>query len=393
MLANMMGSPAKSETNNDNALIADGTMVVNYASLMGMGSTMPATTVDKSTGNLSADDQQSANRQNATGLIQLDISNLLQLGKAVAPNAQADASTEGDEQPAAATTDTANILKQQLAALVSKSGQATKEPSATIESSTTADTTQANALHPTLSKDALDNTLNKLLFGNKPQTENALNNLLTPGNGAQSGDGTSIFTKIVAAAANADNDGQLGQSLEQSPGHSRDAQGLSQLDTDSSSLSSVHANTPKSSFHAVTGNESVAKSQRLLQINDTTFSVLRKSDNSLEIRVEPDGIGKLDIGLSVDKGVVHAQISATDPAGKELLEKNLRHILDALAKEGISVGGFSVSLKDRREELSKDGKDTQNGDAAESAAVEAKSSGKPTPVNYYKNNGKINIFA
>ncbi|MBF0608120.1 MAG: flagellar hook-length control protein FliK [Magnetococcales bacterium] len=391
MLANMMGSPAKSETNNDNALIANGTMVVNYASLMGMGSTMTTT----ATGNLSADDQQSANLQNATGLIQLDISNLLQLGKAVDLNAQTAASTEGDEQPAAATTtDTANILKQQLAALVSKSGQATKEPSAKIESSTTADTAP-----PTLSKDALDNTLNKLLFGNttgKQQTENALNNLLTPGNGAQSGDGTSIFTKMVAAAANTDNDGQLGQSLEQPPGYSMDSQGLSQLDTDSSSatsLSSSHSSTARTSFHAVAGNESAAKSQKLLQINDTTFSVLKKSDNSLEIRVEPDGIGKLDIGLSVEKGVVHAQISATDPAGKELLEKNLRHILDALAKEGISVGGFSVSLKDRREELSKGGKDTQNGDDVGSAAVEAKSSGETTPVNYYKNNGKINIFA
>ncbi|KJU83469.1 hypothetical protein MBAV_004337, partial [Candidatus Magnetobacterium bavaricum] len=169
MLANMMGSPAKSETSN-NALNSESALVVNYASLMGMGSAMTQSTTTKPigqtdvSGNPSADNLQTANKPNETSMIQLDISSLLRLGACVnslqpnvqvnglQPNVQVNGlqpnatSTEGDEQTSAAATtnDTANILKQQIAALVSKSGQAQKEPSATPESSTSASTTTAS---------------------------------------------------------------------------------------------------------------------------------------------------------------------------------------------------------------------------------------------------------
>ncbi len=67
--------------------------------------------------------------------------------------------------------------------------------------------------------------------------------------------------------------------------------------------------------------------------------------NRLAVSLEPEGLGKLNINLSLDRGMVNAQIQAADPAAKNLLENNMQQIMDTLMREGLNVGGFSVSLK------------------------------------------------
>jgi flagellar hook-length control protein FliK len=71
-----------------------------------------------------------------------------------------------------------------------------------------------------------------------------------------------------------------------------------------------------------------------------------RDNNRLAVRLEPDGLGKLDMDLRLHKGVVTAQIQVADDATKTLFERNAQQIVDALVREGISVGGFTVSLKD-----------------------------------------------
>ncbi len=71
-----------------------------------------------------------------------------------------------------------------------------------------------------------------------------------------------------------------------------------------------------------------------------------RDGNRLAVRLEPDGLGKLDMDLRLNKGVVTAQIQVADDATKTLFERNAQQIVDALVREGISVGGFTVSLKD-----------------------------------------------
>lgn len=69
--------------------------------------------------------------------------------------------------------------------------------------------------------------------------------------------------------------------------------------------------------------------------------------NRLTVTLEPDGLGKMDINLSLDKGALHAQLQVSDEAAKNLLEGNISQILDTLTREGLNVAGFSVSLRDR----------------------------------------------
>jgi flagellar hook-length control protein FliK len=87
---------------------------------------------------------------------------------------------------------------------------------------------------------------------------------------------------------------------------------------------------------------------RQFQFGENAFVLTRKSDTSVEVTLAPPGVGKLEIEVVLDKGIVHANITAADPAGREAVARSLPHILDALARDGLAIGGFTVSLKERR---------------------------------------------
>jgi hypothetical protein len=79
------------------------------------------------------------------------------------------------------------------------------------------------------------------------------------------------------------------------------------------------------------------------------YAVSKKGDASIEISLEPDGIGEIDIELVLDKGVINAQINVSENMGKEFIEKNLDNIMRALINEGLHVGSFSVSLQNKQD--------------------------------------------
>lgn len=79
--------------------------------------------------------------------------------------------------------------------------------------------------------------------------------------------------------------------------------------------------------------------------NDGLFTVIRQDQKTIEVRIEPDGLGKMDIRLSMDKGHISAHINASESIGKEVIEGNLRNIVSKLAGDGINVGSLSVSLR------------------------------------------------
>jgi flagellar hook-length control protein FliK len=77
---------------------------------------------------------------------------------------------------------------------------------------------------------------------------------------------------------------------------------------------------------------------------DNTVSII-KEGTRLAVKLEPEGLGKLDINVNLKNGMIHTQISVQDDATKTLIDNNIHQIVDALLKEGLSVGGFSVSLR------------------------------------------------
>ena len=86
-----------------------------------------------------------------------------------------------------------------------------------------------------------------------------------------------------------------------------------------------------------------------VRFEEKAFVIIRKSDTSVEVTLAPPGVGKLEIEVVLDKGVVNARIIAADSAGRETIARSLPQIVEALARDGMNVGGFTVSLKERRD--------------------------------------------
>lgn len=87
----------------------------------------------------------------------------------------------------------------------------------------------------------------------------------------------------------------------------------------------------------------------IIRFEEKAFVITRKSDTSIEVTLAPPGVGKLEIEVVLEKGVVNARIIAADSAGRDAVARSLPHIVEALARDGMNVGGFTVSLKGRRD--------------------------------------------
>lgn len=93
----------------------------------------------------------------------------------------------------------------------------------------------------------------------------------------------------------------------------------------------------------------------IIDKQDYTAVEAKKGDASIEVSLEPDGLGKIDIELVLDRGVINGQINTSETIGKEMIERNLNNIMRVLINEGLQVGSFSVSLHNNRSALHDDG--------------------------------------
>lgn len=79
------------------------------------------------------------------------------------------------------------------------------------------------------------------------------------------------------------------------------------------------------------------------EILDAIVYVVR-GNRRLGVSLEHENLGRLNISLNMSRGLVHVHIHASDSVVKEYIENNLHTMVDALQKEGVSIGGFSVAL-------------------------------------------------
>ncbi len=104
--------------------------------------------------------------------------------------------------------------------------------------------------------------------------------------------------------------------------------------------------------HTVPARNHVS-SAALLDVQNTIDSLdnriyVAKDSNRLTVTFEHEGIGKLNINLSMEKGIIHALINATDDTLRNLIGNNMNYIINSLLKDGLNIGDFSVLLEDGR---------------------------------------------
>lgn len=88
------------------------------------------------------------------------------------------------------------------------------------------------------------------------------------------------------------------------------------------------------------------KEQILSQIIDKAAVSLTPEKAEMVINLKPDHLGKLEMKIITERGIMNAQIVAENQQVKQIIESNFNILRDALEKQGIAVQNFSVSVGD-----------------------------------------------
>lgn len=88
-----------------------------------------------------------------------------------------------------------------------------------------------------------------------------------------------------------------------------------------------------------------------LSTSDIINQVVKKADilvqgshQEMVMKLEPESLGKINLKIIVENGLVTAKFIAESQQVKEVLESSFNQLKDALQQKGVSVQGFSVSV-------------------------------------------------
>ncbi len=73
-------------------------------------------------------------------------------------------------------------------------------------------------------------------------------------------------------------------------------------------------------------------------------SYLENDVHGIKVSLEHDGLGRLEISLNTQKGMIKGYIHAFDLHSRKVIERNLVNIISMLQREGIHIGSLTVGL-------------------------------------------------
>ncbi len=80
--------------------------------------------------------------------------------------------------------------------------------------------------------------------------------------------------------------------------------------------------------------------------------VVRDSKNgSFSIRLHPESLGRVNVNLKLEHGVIGGKFLVDSTEAKEALLENIQSVIDKLQENGISVGNFNVNVRDEKKSL------------------------------------------
>ncbi|HEX2947136.1 MAG TPA: flagellar hook-length control protein FliK [Clostridia bacterium] len=86
-------------------------------------------------------------------------------------------------------------------------------------------------------------------------------------------------------------------------------------------------------------------SELITQIVEKAKVVLSPDKSEMVMDLKPDSLGKLSLKVVTENGIVMAKFIADNQQVREILESNMQLLKDSLEKQGMSVQGFSVSVR------------------------------------------------
>jgi flagellar hook-length control protein FliK len=133
-----------------------------------------------------------------------------------------------------------------------------------------------------------------------------------------------------------------------------------------------------------------AFNEQLQSIIQNARIFVRDSRNgSFSIRLYPESLGKVNINLGLEQGVLHGRFLVDSMDSKNLLLENISTIKEQLQDAGISVGEFQVNVRDDGERLLKHAEENMFGHSYQDAA---NSSNEYDTISTYLHDGTIDMI-
>lgn len=156
---------------------------------------------------------------------------------------------------------------------------------------------------------------------------------------------------------------------------------LGKSDTQATVILNASAKTELHDIKAEAANTGAAveRSRIISQIVEKAMVVLNADKSEMVMDLKPDSLGKLSIKVVTEHGIVMAKFEAESQQVKQVLESNMQLLKDSLEKQGLMVQGFSVSVKDNRQESSR--KSTNGRDGGQNVEIHSVSQGITAATN------------
>jgi flagellar hook-length control protein FliK len=100
-----------------------------------------------------------------------------------------------------------------------------------------------------------------------------------------------------------------------------------------------------------TGKGSAFGDQLDTIMQNAKVTVRDSKNGSFSIRLYPESLGKVNVNLSLEQGVISGKFLVDSTDAKEALLENIQSVIDKLQENGISVGGFNVNVRDEKKSL------------------------------------------
>jgi flagellar hook-length control protein FliK len=90
-------------------------------------------------------------------------------------------------------------------------------------------------------------------------------------------------------------------------------------------------------------------------MQNAKIAVRDSKNGSFSIRLYPESLGKVNVNLSLEQGVIFGKFLVDSTDAKEALLENIQSVIDRLQENGISVGSFNVNVRDEKKPLYESG--------------------------------------
>ncbi len=133
---------------------------------------------------------------------------------------------------------------------------------------------------------------------------------------------------------------------------------------------------------AFTMPQPVRNSEIINQVVQQAKVIMGQDKSEMVIQLKPDHLGKLELKVVTEQGIVAAKFIAESQQVKEIIETNMQLLKDSLQKQGISIEGVSVQVgHDRRGEYqSQNAYDSKSSNSANRISYGSSSSSGVTGV-------------